>query len=433
VIDPNVNSGFNYRIVIAVILLSIIVVLSYKHLDQHLQLQKEKYDLAELDSIAYGLFSANAWSKQIAAVLNKKIDEIEISSADKEAYEAVIVQILDQLIKETDRYIKRRNQINPDDSLMVSIKKSMKQEATDVLIDFEDIRRNALPQLSTSLLETLQETQTRRQIKAVFSEKFDRFTTQNFDQINFSRIERIDLQYNCTDKDVCKEKLREKIDTVSDQLHYMAGSILFLTGLLFFVLLFRCKVLSKITFLLLMLATLVLLFLGVLTPMIEIEAQINSFRFMLDGEAVLFSNQILFFQSKSIVDVIRMLIQTAKIDMIVVALLIGIFSILFPLLKVMASVVYIGSWHGWHQNMYIKFFALYSGKWSMADVMVVAMFMAFIGLDGMVSHQLDGLEVNSQNLDLLTYNGTGLEPGFYLFLGFVLFSMLISSKIRPLK
>ncbi len=424
------NSFYKYRIFIAVILLSITALLSYKSIDQHLQLQQKKYDLAELDNIGYGLFNASAWAIQISEILNKKIDEIDITQENRERYEAVIAQVLDQLIRETDTYIQKRNQSNSDDSFMVSIQKTMKQEATDLLIDFEDIRRNAIPILSSTLLQTLQETETRQQIKVMFREKINHFSAENFNQISLNRVERILLKNNCQNRTICKERLSKEIENISYEVQYAAWSTLLLTGLLFFTLLFHSRELSRLSYVLLMLSSLLLLILGILTPMIEIEAQISSFTLMLQGEPVQFTQQVLFFQSKSIVDVISLLIQTEKIDMIIVAGLLGVFSILFPLLKVLASVIYIGSWHGFHQNRYVKFFALSSAKYSMADVLVVAMFMAFIGLDGMVSHQLENLYVHDQKYNLLTYNGTGLQEGFYLFLGFVFFSMLFSSKIN---
>ena len=35
----------------------------------------------------------------------------------------------------------------------------------------------------------------------------------------------------------------------------------------------------------------------------------------------------------------------------------------------------------------VRFFVLKSGKWSMADVMVVAIFMAYIGFNGIITSQ----------------------------------------------
>jgi hypothetical protein len=70
-----------------------------------------------------------------------------------------------------------------------------------------------------------------------------------------------------------------------------------------------------------------------------------------------------------------------------------------------------------------------SGKWSMADVMVVAIFMAYIGFSGILSEQLLQLEKLGTNLEVLTTNHSSLQTGFFAFTGFVLLSMLLTHKI----
>jgi hypothetical protein len=74
----------------------------------------------------------------------------------------------------------------------------------------------------------------------------------------------------------------------------------------------------------------------------------------------------------------------------------------------------------------IKFFVLKSGKWSMADVMVVAMFMTYIGFNGIITSQLNQLSSSTQELEILTTNGTSLQPGYYLFLTYTLLALFLS-------
>jgi hypothetical protein len=74
----------------------------------------------------------------------------------------------------------------------------------------------------------------------------------------------------------------------------------------------------------------------------------------------------------------------------------------------------------------IEFFVLKSGKWSMADVMVVAIFMAYIGFNGIMASQLGQIRSESQELVILTTNGTSLQPGYYLFLIYTLLALFFS-------
>ncbi len=66
----------------------------------------------------------------------------------------------------------------------------------------------------------------------------------------------------------------------------------------------------------------------------------------------------------------------------------------------------------------------------MADVMVVAIFMAYIGFNGIVGSQMDMLSRTSDAVEIFTTNGTKLLGGFYLFLAFVISSLIISEILN---
>ncbi|MEM7193177.1 MAG: EamA family transporter, partial [Pseudomonadota bacterium] len=169
---------------------------------------------------------------------------------------------------------------------------------------------------------------------------------------------------------------------------------------------------------------------GIATPMLEIEAKISSLELQVLGQAVTFKDQVLYFQSKSVLDVVVLLAETGALDMIFVAFLIGLFSVVFPSAKLLAGLAYFQGRANWRESKFVRFFALYSGKWSMADVMVVAIFMAYIGFEGLVSSQLDELAGSSRSLEILTTNGTHLLPGYYLFLAFCLSGLALSTLLE---
>ncbi len=62
----------------------------------------------------------------------------------------------------------------------------------------------------------------------------------------------------------------------------------------------------------------------------------------------------------------------------------------------------------------------------MADVMVIAIFMAYIGFNGIIKSQLDQLSSAAEGLDILTTNGTSLQPGYYLFLTYTLLALFFA-------
>jgi len=148
--------------------------------------------------------------------------------------------------------------------------------------------------------------------------------------------------------------------------------------------------------------------------------------FMLMGHPIHFENQVLYFQSKSILDVFWIMITHKDIQMKFVGVLMITFSIVFPLLKMVSSLGYYYNYHRARENPVIKFLILKSGKWSMADVMVIAIFMAYIGFNGIITSQFGQLSKANQELVILTTNGTSLQPGYYLFLTYTLLALFLS-------
>ncbi len=84
-------------------------------------------------------------------------------------------------------------------------------------------------------------------------------------------------------------------------------------------------------------------------------------------------------------------------------------------------------------NRVLKFFALKSGKWSMADVMVVAIFMAYIGFSRMIDTQLAQIGQGNPNVDVLATDGTSFLIGFFLFFAFCIASLVFSTVIEKMQ
>jgi len=204
----------------------------------------------------------------------------------------------------------------------------------------------------------------------------------------------------------------------------MVGALLALTGLWWLVR--KQKALHPPLYVLSILMAFILLATGLTSAMIEIDARIDSLNFYLIGETISFKNQVLFFQSKSIADVVVLLIHTGKYDSILVGVLILCFSILFPVSKLICTGLYVIGKKPWTKNKLVTYFAFYSGKWSMADVMVVAIFMAYIGFNGILNNQMANLNVRTSAFTTIATNHTSLQPGYAVFVAFVLFGLILS-------
>jgi len=174
----------------------------------------------------------------------------------------------------------------------------------------------------------------------------------------------------------------------------------------------------------------ILLAVGLTASMIEVDARIKSLDFVLLGEHVVFKNQVLFFQSKSILDVVEVLVKQPAVDSIGVGILILVFSILFPIMKLSSTGIHLLSKRKIAENRFIKYFAFQSGKWSMADVIVIAILMTYIGLNGLLESQLASLNIKSDFLTIITTNNTALQPGYIIFISFVLYGLILSTILK---
>jgi hypothetical protein len=66
-------------------------------------------DLAELNDVRYGLLDADNWVSQISAILDRRIDQFELTKQKKPEIKRQIERVLDRLIVEIDQYQRRQN------------------------------------------------------------------------------------------------------------------------------------------------------------------------------------------------------------------------------------------------------------------------------------------------------------------------------------
>ena len=175
--------------------------------------------------------------------------------------------------------------------------------------------------------------------------------------------------------------------------------------------------------------SILLLLLGISLPMIDIDARLNSFAFTLMDEPISFDEQVIYYQSKSILEVTQTLWSSGGIDLKLVGVLVLLFSIVFPFFKLVLSAFYLFVEKIRHSNL-AQNIIFHLGKWSMADVFVVALFMAYIGLYGLIASQLDTISQNQGGFAVETINYSSLAPGALFFTSYTLLSVYIGILIN---
>lgn len=107
-----------------------------------------------------------------------------------------------------------------------------------------------------------------------------------------------------------------------------------------------------------------------------------------------------------------------------------LFSIVMPITKLLAMEIYFVGNQRIKSSRVVNWLAFKSGKWSMADVTVVAIFMTYIGFKGILDNQLQNLTIKTEALTSIATNLTSLQPGFIAFLGFVLYGLALSEILK---
>ena len=380
------------------------------------QNQTDRIKLAEVNSIRYGLLNADEWREDLSNIITKKIEEFELTEANREQLQKQVQDLMYRLLDEVEQILRQDMG-------------KIKQFLMDAFVDLDKLREN-IPKLSEQLLNELSKPENKENIKQFILGKLDTFVAETFTLDEQNRLSEILEAENFDNKITAAKQLEIRISKSNRQLQLYSAALALLLIIVFLLNYFNGKKNSKPGLFFLLAVTLIFLVNGITVPMIDIEAKINRITFQLIGENIVFTEQVFFFQSKSILDVVWILISNGKIDMIFVGLLIFGFSVLFPVSKIICSYLTIQSPKVYHKNKLVRFFTYKSSKWSMADVFVVAIFMAFIGFNGIVGEQLEHLKDMNKYVEVLTTNGTNLKSGFYLFILFCISGLFLSTAIQ---
>lgn len=229
----------------------------------------------------------------------------------------------------------------------------------------------------------------------------------------------------------CNPKTPQLISTVDIEKkidHYcmLWWGLFSIIGIFLFVLWFKARRLSLILAIFWILVALVL---GISLPMMEINAGITDIQFQISNYPIHFKNQSLFFQSKSIIDIVFILFISSPF----VAIAIFMFSIVIPFLKLVAISVLLFRYDRFKTRQVSSWVVTFLSKWSMADVFIVAIFLANLSFQGIFKNQLTPLtEIKSPQVAINTSHSY-MDIGFYFFIAYCLISIIIGFIVMQIE
>ncbi len=393
----------------------VVLVLGQQIISLSIANQARKQDYADINNIKYGLFSVNQWKEQLSAIINTEVSNLDLSE-NKEQIKPMLETQLNQLIDGVNQKMKDKNK--------KTVKGKIKQAFINTFVDIDDIKAG-IPQYADEIIKLMEKPKVKRNLKGLIQDKVDKYFESTFEEQDLTLIDAIVQRAGAANIDEAKAKLNETIAAAQNQIFVLTWIIIAIAVGLFVVAGFSTDLPSS-QYIILVMVLFVLLASGVTVPMIDLEAKISEMSFVLFDQQVKFVNQVLYFQTKSVLDVFWIMITHAEIQMKIVGILMVVFSVVFPVTKLISSIVYYFNHWKSRDNKIIQFFVLKSGKWSMTDVMIIAIFMAYIGFNGVISSQFGVLHSADEEIVLLTTNGTSLQPGFYLFLSYTILALFLS-------
>jgi len=237
--------------------------------------------------------------------------------------------------------------------------------------------------------------------------------------------------YGCANGAACEATLGKRIADADAKVNRCYLTVLACAALGFILLMAGRRTLTRGTVVVLIGFCLAMLAGGVLSPMMEVEVRVTKIDATLLGTPIEFQDQSLYYRSKTVFEVFQTLIEMGRPEMTVVGVLVILFSVVFPTLKMLALGASLFRPALLRTNRLVKLLAFELSKWSMADVMVLAIFMSFVAFNGVIGSAWDGLRAvpNVQQV-LIPTNASKILPGYYLFIGFCLASILLSKKLE---
>lgn len=409
------------RITIATVLLAMVSFYVFQLTFESSRRQEIVLENAEVKNIKYGLLSVHSWKRQISEIITKKVRDFDLTTENRRELRSSIQSALYQLLNEVNKILEdKKNEGGV-------IRKWFTRLFQSLVFDVEDLKEQ-VPEFTEIILDELDNYETREKLRLFVQQKVDQLFYETVGEEDLYQIELIAERYGCAGIQDCSQLLQAKLDLLDQELSQKSLIIIGLALGIFLIILAGTDAKSIIEYYILIILCAVLLFGGVNTPMIDIDARIETFSFLLMGETLQFRDQILFFQSKSIFEVVQILVSTQEYQSIFVGGLIFLFSIIFPISKLVSSVLLVQN-RGLYKNKMVYFLALKSGKWSMADVVVVAIFMSYIGFKGVLENQLRQLEGLGDKIEILTTDNSNFGVGFMLFLSFCISSMILATRI----
>jgi hypothetical protein len=415
------SRSFNFRLAAAVILLVPAIWFSFETVEGLAARRLIRTDLAEIEHARYGILSADQWRGIIGPMLEAQVENLNLngqSSSLRPMVERSLYALLDNIKAQmTAPNAKAQGMPGGGNPMIVNM--------------IVGALRPHVPEYTNMVMAELSKPQTQKSFKDSIRGVLADAVKNTFGSTDTTTYNAILKHYGCANGAACEVTLGNQIAQADSELNRDYLIVLASAALGFILLMLGKPTLSRAAVVVLMLFCLAMLVGGVFSPMLEVEVRVTKIDATLLGTPIEFRDQSLYYRSKTVLEVFQTLIQMGRPEMTLVAVLLILFSVVFPALKMLALVAALFRPPLLLTNRLIKLFAFTLSKWSMADVLALAIFMSFVAFNGVIGSSMEGLRdmPNVQQVVIPT-NASKILPGYYLFIGFCISSIILSKKLE---
>lgn len=412
-----------FRLCVGVLLLAVAAVFTWLTIDALAARRTLRMELAEISHVRYGLLNTDRWVEIIVPILDAKIDSLDLTSANQVSLKPMVQNALYRLLDDVKT---KMSAPAPQSGASGGIGGFLGGGNPLIVNMIVGALRPHVPEYANVVLAELGKPDTKQALKKYIRGVLADSAKTTFGSVDMRWYSYILKQHGCADGAACQQELGNLVAQADSRAAWYYGAVLGAAAVAFVLLL---PGVSRARALVLLLFCVALLVGGVLTPMIEVEAKITRLSLTFLGQPINFGEQVVYYQSKSVLEVFRTLITMGRPEMWLVGVLVLMFSVVFPILKILASLLYLYAPRLLGNNRVARFFAFESSKWSMADVMALAIFMSFVAFNGLIANVMGGLKQTGADLALPT-DSSKILPGYYLFIGFCMASLFLSKKLE---
>jgi hypothetical protein len=323
---PATERKIDFRLIFSLLLLAAAAFCTWSTIEGLAARRVLRTELAEIGHARYDLLNIDRWVGKLLPVLDAQIDALDLKAATKDLKPTVVKALYNLLDAVKDKMAAGNTQ-NKDGGLMGGANALMANMMMGAL-------RPHVPEYADVVMAELGKPENIDGLKRYMKSVVAGGAKNTFGHVDTKYYDYILQEHGCSDVASCEQQLVARIQADDGAIRYQYLIALGASALAFGLLMIGRPILGRPAITVLLSFCVVLLAGGIFAPMLEVEAKISHLGLTFLGTPISFGDQVVYFQSKSVLEVFRSLVNQGRPDMWIVGLLVLMFSVVFPTIKI---------------------------------------------------------------------------------------------------